>query len=812
MTAWFGERGVDRLRQWFHNLLKGHVMSTQRNKTQSEFMDECRKHFENADENREDFIKILANTMELVQQKPGKASLNFIKHCEAVEQTSLELLKKCSIDITETEKFVLLLAIWLHDIGLRDPTGDNEIPHLEHEERSAKWISESPELQANFKGSCFDRQGCRDFLLHTLAIIVSYHINTRPIEECPETRTARGFCIRSRLLAATLRLADSLHVDPDHFSSSGEEPSFLRLMTMDDRSSREWLKSKVIFSINLDEKMRVIEVTVDIPNEYGGESDSGAETDYKSRAWVEKRHDIRERVRIVIRGSILSAVNDVKGVFRSIVGSRFFDDVHVKVDECVGHMNRSIGDISRVLNEIDIVLSPNTARVQRNIEDGISHFALSIYEQNGSSTNADYFRQADGILSNLDKIHKHRPCHVGVKKIKDGFEKIYKYFKDMGNGDNRNKQEFGEALLTLVKFIKINSRTYIDSEYKNYHIRRDIIDLANEIKIAFCEIALARTLADFSAQPIESAGVKSDVNKVARVLLTEIEKLPDAAAALNASNWPAPQEDLIFELSGASELSGIKDVISGYNTKLREARKVNDQNCIDSGRAIKKLLRDLYSKASSDNSLYDLEHIFLLGFGETVLNFLSSSRHLNKEKVNVYVAECASKRVFSLDGGGAEYHDGVHFGTELSRRGFKRVSIIPDIELSTVLEVIRGSEKGKPIPKAVLLFGANGVSNNEWACGHTAGHLMMAQAAKGVIPVVVLASRFKIADTIKWDSTMKRKTPWLTGDPAVVRVLERESIRLLNYREDRIPPEVVNSIIYLDPPWFWNKLLATIKS
>ena len=99
------------------------------------------------------------------------------------------------------------------------------------------------------------------------------------------------------------------------------------------------------------------------------------------------------------------------------------------------------------------------------------------------------------------------------------------------------------------------------------------------------------------------------------------------------------------------------------------------------------------------------------------------------------------------------------------------------------------------IAKSLVLFGVNGISEEDNDCGHSSGHLMIAIVANHYkIPVKVIADSFKIGK-INWKPDAKRETPWLTGQRHLFNDIKKHNINLINYLEDRIPRELINEII-----------------
>jgi len=239
-----------------------------------------------------------------------------------------------------------------------------------------------------------------------------------------------------------------------------------------------------------------------------------------------------------------------------------------------------------------------------------------------------------------------------------------------------------------------------------------------------------------------------------------------------------------FESLPAPDPSAANSKILEFQQAISEgSRKIVEQRA--------ESLRRINDKANGQ--LADVAHVCLFGYSEMVSNFLSANTAPNfKEDVNLYVFECGGKRQLSSTNG-IEYNDGIHYALNLSKAGFKKIRILPETSLASLL-----SDREMDINKdnSLILFGANGIDETERSCGHTSGHLMMAiVAAHYEIPVKIVADKYKFG-RIDWKPHLRREgTNWLTGQRKFIKELRSKNIELINYREDRIPKELIREII-----------------
>ena len=110
---------------------------------------------------------------------------------------------------------------------------------------------------------------------------------------------------------------------------------------------------------------------------------------------------------------------------------------------------------------------------------------------------------------------------------------------------------------------------------------------------------------------------------------------------------------------------------------------------------------------------------------------------------------------------------------------------MPDIGLSTLLKAYDISNERAF--KTMVLFGANGIDQENGDCGHTSGHLSVAIIANYFgIPVKIVADSFKIG-RINWKPSAKRKGYWLATQKKYIEELLDNHVETMNLREDRIP-------------------------
>ena len=206
-------------------------------------------------------------------------------------------------------------------------------------------------------------------------------------------------------------------------------------------------------------------------------------------------------------------------------------------------------------------------------------------------------------------------------------------------------------------------------------------------------------------------------------------------------------------------------------------------------------LEKLYKKCEG-NLLEGVENIILFAYSEIVTKFLEEYGRYHppwKERLNLYVFECSGKKRLGIRND-IQYNDGLYYAFQLSKHNFKNINLLPDTSIGPLFFNL---ERKKEVSNSLILFGVNGISEeDEYACGHTSGHLAIAIIAKKYkIPVKIISDSFKIGKKIEWKPEMERESSWLTGQRNMHYDLVQKNIKLINYLEDRIPRELITEII-----------------
>jgi len=237
-----------------------------------------------------------------------------------------------------------------------------------------------------------------------------------------------------------------------------------------------------------------------------------------------------------------------------------------------------------------------------------------------------------------------------------------------------------------------------------------------------------------------------------------------------------------------TEYLAFPNIQTGTKADIKKSQKLLKEKIEQINKTRTKAIKKLQGHA---DELLAYENILLFGISEIVSGLLKSCDPQFKEKVNIYIFECGSKRQFSPSNS-LEYNDGLQYSFLLSSYGLKNISLLPDNSIASLLSDPKIDNK-----KTILLFGANGIEKDSYNCGHSSGHLTMAIVANHFnIPIWIITDSYKIG-TIDWKPDLQRVgTLWLTGQKKWISECQQKNIDLKNYREDKIPFSMVDRIIF----------------
>lgn len=326
-------------------------------------------------------------------------------HCERVEERLYELLgdeEKIRSKLRDTEVFLVLASVWLHDIGMipelfKDdpkPTMSDEISEWdtrvreEHGPRSARYVET--------KGTT--DLGLTDIEIRHIAEMCRLHRRRAYGDLFNEPWETDGF--RVQLLTAYLRLADALHIP---YKGGARDYKIYKALGMDPVSRFHWLKSKYADSILVSPDDFKITIRLRKPDDPSSPIDWEARmTPLKELLQTEVQDELDCVKDILARGSL--------SVFLTVEA----DTVMSATDADRGMSPDDVRELEQLLSNIQLFhsrLTPNASEVADTILRQIRVFLATDTAQESIQYLREYREKV------LSKILEDRPCHVLAGKI-----------------------------------------------------------------------------------------------------------------------------------------------------------------------------------------------------------------------------------------------------------------------------------------------------------------------------------------------------------------------------------------------------------
>lgn len=630
--------------------------------------------------NDEYLILVAKNIIDIVTEQSNKDTKKLkrdyytphgAEHFISTENIVIELINKSGLNsgdprLSNIEVFLLFVSIWIHDIGMFDEVAEKYFYEYSIDVKN-EFYKRKRDIHENISGyymrskefdfaKVFEAEGKNissndiDNIIHTVSIIIKYHRRRHNIIDCPKIRFMRGQEIRLDLIACLLRIGDTLQIDSGRFDK--EKYSILRFVGDFDRGQRlHWLKSYVISSIHLNIKKQTVYVTVDLPDVFSESVDDREKLQLAENA---------KRLRFMIEEEIYDDLLVVGNVLTAY-GVPFYTMVDVLINYTNGFEKNIANELRNILNDLDIIMSPNTSKVINKALESLTSMA----KLSSPSGNKEYKEEFNQLIRYLESTYNNRPCHLGLKKV------------------------------------------------------------------------------------IEDA--KSALMSMDQVM--------------DSSKYAQEVEEKMFKLK----------------EKIEYSRKEAKQTINERARSV----------------LESIKYIFLFGYSQMVTDFLDSYNEKGfKETAKLYIFECSIKTRFSVTNN-IEYNDGIHYAINMRDKGYKNIYILPDAAFASLIEELKEeAESSLTDSNSLLLFGANGVGelrgkkypNGVICLGHSSGHLTMAIIAGYYnIPIKVIVDDIKMGKYNESKRGYREKNEWLTMQKIIKSELNQKNIKLLNFREDRVP-------------------------
>jgi len=339
-------------------------------------------------------------------------------HCKAVEDLIHRLLPNESyLELDEKERFFLLAAAWLHDLGMerivaysvwQEHLNPSEI-RKRHHITSAKFItSQNKRCGVEEEDKGFLSQLCR------------FHRKQEDLANCPEELMVGQKPYRLRMLAAYLRLADALHVD--HSRAPASSYAVCLAYNISTESKLHWIKSRLVSGINIIPDKHVIRVEFKVPCLAKQNYDFDVD-------WLNKKIDY-------IIGNVL---NDTRTELSSVINvlTRAGPTHYLDVEEVRAEVfmdDQTINDLFELIMNFNIVGAPSASKLVEMILITATNIA-GYHLKKGKLPNKiglDYSIDDNTVKDKInefiqgmsEEVLKRRPCHLGLKQLLDDCQKL----------------------------------------------------------------------------------------------------------------------------------------------------------------------------------------------------------------------------------------------------------------------------------------------------------------------------------------------------------------------------------------------------
>lgn len=343
-----------------------------------------------------------------------------------------EEIDKVNRVFNDNEKFLLLAAIWLHDVGMYPQLFPDDPPLNWSKDRLEKWEREELRKKHHERSERYILENWENLNLENgearyLALICKYH---RKSQKMPVYTGEKV-----RLIIAYLRLLDALHI-PDR--PSRDELSRLRTYLvhgMDPISKSHWYKSFYVAGIELSPKELKLTIKFTLPEKWS-------------------KNNGKEKMAPLVR-TIMADIRDELDAVKDILveGKVKYDlpaYVHVTYDfKLTPLLPREIDELESLLAIIELfdpTIAPNSGDLINIVLEGLER-CIDLNKLDVSIDTLNAYQQ--DILKPLLEC---RPCHVYLWKVRDYLENILQQFSGMTSTSKKNQllREF-QITITALK-------------------------------------------------------------------------------------------------------------------------------------------------------------------------------------------------------------------------------------------------------------------------------------------------------------------------------------------------------------------------
>lgn len=382
-------------------------------------------------------------------------------HCKSVEAMIKVIVAKAAIQLSGLEKFLVSCAAWTHDIGMINSIAQSYFDDVTKKEYRGQITDDKRREHHNIScwyiltnsGSMFGsppdgpHEAVTDHyhgFARAVSLMIQYHRKSEDVRSCRLFTSIKDEVVRLRLLAAILRMGDTLHKDVSRF-----EPGIYNILQIasSDRTTRlHWLKSYLVSNIHLDQFRQTVTVRLHLPDPEEFMRVLSPMSPQESASGVDSWRTRVRNLEHIIRSDLEEDLVTVNEIFAdhempTYVGVRI-DTVPVR-----GFSREYYEEVDGVLNDLDIVFSPNTSNVIKTCLDSLSAYKQRFERLRVQSSfdEAAFNSEFEELKKYLVSISGERPHHVGLAKIT-------KLLPDLATADS--PEERTKRIASVVKEIR----------------------------------------------------------------------------------------------------------------------------------------------------------------------------------------------------------------------------------------------------------------------------------------------------------------------------------------------------------------------
>jgi translation initiation factor 2B subunit (eIF-2B alpha/beta/delta family) len=347
-------------------------------------------------------------------------------------------------ELSPEERKILTWSSWTHDIGMLLATHPVATPDAiirnEHVEVSAKWVCDNYEVI-----------GLTELEAQVIADVNRYHSRKNDIDSCPERRLFNGQYVRTRLLAAYLRLADALEVSRERVGEDLHHRFGLLVHQMsqeNDSTLFHWIKSFVVSGIAVRHESQ--EIRVEFMRAEG--FDDGKYEFVKRYVLNEIEDELASVERVLAEGGLSS--------FLTVSADEVWL-VHGRVQEQLKNA------IQRVLDYVKMAQSPTSTAVTRAALDATEALLeKSTIRNDGRGRSLSF---VDG-MELLERSLKHQ---LKVRKCHNELRRLYEFIHDLLEQDGIGYEKYDPLAADLLKAYVVRFKALVGRDAARERLQVD---------------------------------------------------------------------------------------------------------------------------------------------------------------------------------------------------------------------------------------------------------------------------------------------------------------------------------------------------